>query len=88
MILIAAVFALVSCKKEQNTFNYTYRYTTEESEEYRKENKLKEFFITSLTEFNEILSSTEIENERTFLRESKAKKNIVVINDTLFITAK
>jgi hypothetical protein len=88
MILIVAVFALVSCKKEQSTFVYTYRYTTEQSEQYRKENQLKEFFITSLTESNKILSSTEIENERTFLRESKANKNIVVISDTLYFTAK
>ncbi len=88
MILIVSVLTFASCKKEQSTFIYTYRYTTEQSEQYRKENKLKEFFITSLTESNKILSSTEIENERTFLRESKAKKNIVVITDTLFITAK
>jgi len=88
IILIGSLFALVSCKKEQNTFHYTYRYTTDQSEEYKKENNLKEFFITSLTESNKILSSSEIETERTFLRNSKANKNIVVISDTLFITAK
>jgi hypothetical protein len=88
IILIVAFFALVSCKKEQSTFHYTYRYTTEQSEQYRKENKLKEFFVTSLTESNKILSSSEVETERTFLRKSKANKNIIVISDTLFITAK
>ena len=88
IILIVSIFALVSCKKEQSTFNYTYRYTTQESEQYKKENKLKEFFVTSLTESNEILTSSQIETERTFLRNSKANKNIIVISDTLFITAK
>jgi hypothetical protein len=88
IILIGSLFALVSCKKEQSTFVYTYRYTTEQSEQYRKENQLKEFFVTSLTESNKILSSTEIENERVFLRESKANKNIVVKTDTLYFTAK
>jgi hypothetical protein len=87
IILIVAVLTFTSCKKEQSTFHYTYRYTTEQSEKYREENKLKEFFITSLTESNRILSSTAIEKERTFLRGSKANKNIVVISDTLFITA-
>jgi hypothetical protein len=88
IILTLAVLTFASCKKEQNTFHYTYRYTTEQSEEYKKENNLKEFFITSLTESNKILSSSEIETERIFLRNSKANKNIVVISDTLFITAK
>ena len=88
IILIIAVLTFASCKKEENKFLYTYRYTTEESEQYRKENKLKEFFVTSLTESNEILSSSQIEQERTFLRNSKASKNIAVITDTLFITAK
>lgn len=88
IILIGSLFALVSCKKEQNTFHYTYRYTTEQSEQYRQENKLKEFFITSLTESNKILTSSQIEDQRTFLRNSKLNKNIVVISDTLFITAK
>ena len=88
IILTLAVLTFASCKKEQSTFHYTYRYTTEQSEEYKKENNLKEFFITSLTESNKILSSSEIETERTFLRKSKANKNIVVISDTLFITAK
>ena len=88
IILIIAVLTFASCKKEQSTFHYMYRYTTKQSEQYRKENKLKEFFVTSLTESNKILSSSEIETERTFLRNSKANKNIVVISDTLFITAK
>ncbi len=88
MILIVAVLTFASCKKEQSTFHYTYRYTTEESEQYRKENKLKEFFVTSLTESNEILTSSEVETERIFLRNSKVNKNIVVISDTLLITAK
>ena len=88
IILIIAVLTFASCKKEESTFNYTYRYTTEQSEQYRKENKLKEFFITSLTESNEILTSSQIETERIFLRNSKVNKNIVVISDTLFITAK
>jgi hypothetical protein len=87
IILILSILTFASCKKEQSTFHYTYRYTTEQSEQYRKENKLKEFFVTSLTESNEILSSSEIENERIFLRGSKAKKNIIVINDTLYFTA-
>ena len=88
IILTLAVLTFASCKKEESTFHYTYRYTTEQSEQYRKENNLKEFFITSLTESNKILSSSEIETERTFLRNSKANKNIVVISDTLFFTAK
>ena len=88
IILIVSILTFASCKKQQSTFHYTYRYTTEQSEQYRKENKLKEFFITSLTESNKILSSSQIETERTFLRNSKANKNIVVISDTLFITAK
>jgi hypothetical protein len=88
IILIVAVLTFTSCKKEQSTFIYTYRYTTEQSEAYKKENQLKEFFITSLTESNKILSTTEIEKERIFLRESKANKNIFVINDTLYFTAK
>jgi hypothetical protein len=88
IILILVVLIFASCKKEQSTFHYTYRYTTEQSEAYKKENKLKEFFVTSLTEYNEILTSSQIENERTFLRESKAMKNIFVISDTLFITTK
>lgn len=85
--LIVAVLTFASCKKEENKFIYTYRYTTEQSEQYREENQLKEFFVTSLTESNKILSTTEIENERTFLRESKVNKNIVVITDTLYFTA-
>ena len=88
IILIVSILTFASCKKQQSTFHYTYRYTTEQSEQYRKENKLKEFFITSLTESNKILSSSQIETERTFLRNSEANKNIVVISDTLFITAK
>lgn len=88
IILIASVLTFASCKKEKSTFHYTYRYTTEQSEQYKKDNNLKEFFITSLTESNEILTSSQIEAERTFLRKSKANKNIVVISDTLFITAK
>ncbi len=88
IILIVSILTFASCKKEKSTFHYTYRYTTEQSEQYRKESKLKEFFVTSLTESNKILSSSEIETERTFLRNSKANKNIVVISDTLFITAK
>jgi hypothetical protein len=88
IILILSILTFASCKKEQSTFHYTYRYTTEQSEQYRKENNLKEFFITSLTESNKILTSSQIETERTFLRKSKANKNIVVISDTLFITAK
>lgn len=88
IILIIAVLTFASCKKEQSTFHYTYRYTTEQSEQYKKDNNLKEFFITSLTESNKILTSSQIEAERTFLRKSKANKNIVVISDTLFITTK
>ena len=88
IILTLAVLTFASCKKEESKFHYTYRYTTAQSEQYRQENNLKEFFITSLTESNKILSSSEIETERTFLRKSKANKNIVVISDTLFITAK
>lgn len=88
IILIVSILTFASCKKEQSTFHYTYRYTTEESEQYRKENKLKEFFVTSLTQSNEILTSSEVEIERIFLRNSKLNKNIVVISDTLFITAK
>ena len=87
IILIMSILTFASCKKEQSTFHYTYRYTTKQSEAYRKESQLKDFFITSLTESNKILSTTEIENERIFLRESKLNKNIVVISDTLFITA-
>lgn len=88
IILIGSFFALVSCKKEQSTFHYTYRYTTEQSEQYRQENNLKEFFITSLTESNEILTSSEIETERNFLRSSKLDKNIIVKTDTLYFTSK
>jgi hypothetical protein len=79
-LLIIGVF-LISCSKQK--IIYKYQYTTQQSEEYRKENKMKNFYVTSLGGYDKILSASEIEAERLRYRVGAPA---VVISDTFFIT--
>jgi hypothetical protein len=77
--LILVFICSVSCKKQSN-FIYKYSYTTESS---LKTNRTS----TSLSNYDELLTLSQIEAERLILRESK--KNILnesVIKDTLILT--
>lgn len=59
---------------------YTYRYTTQQSEEYSKKNKYQ-IYNTSLSDYDKILTPEGIEKERNFLRSTK---NVEILKDTLF----
>lgn len=77
--LILIFLCLTSCKKNE-TFIYKYSYTTESS---LKVNRI----TTSLSNYDHLLNSSEIEAERLLIRESK--KNLLnenVIKDTLILT--
>jgi hypothetical protein len=80
IILIGSIFTfLISCKKNEN-FIYKYQYTTTKSQEYKK-------IVSSLSNYDHQLNSSEIESERIFLRSSKENLfNEKVLNDTLIFT--
>lgn len=80
VILILGIIAtLTSCKKQEN-FIYKYSYTTEQS---NKANRI----TTSLANYDEKLSTSEIEAERILIRNSKETlTSQKVLTDTLFIT--
>ena len=80
IFLTLGMFALLtSCKKNEN-FIYKYSYTTEQS---NKANRIS----TSLSNYSEKLSTSQIEAERILIRTSKESLlNTKVLNDTLILT--
>jgi len=80
VILILGIFAtLTSCKKNEN-FIYKYSYTTEQS---NKANRI----TTSLSNYDHLLTPSEIEAERILIRTSKESLlNTKVLTDTLILT--
>lgn len=80
LILTFGIFALLtSCKKQEN-FIYKYSYTTDASQQAGRT-------VTSLANYSEQLTPSQIEAERLLIRESK--KNLLnenVLNDTLILT--
>lgn len=80
VILTLGIFAtLTSCKKNEN-FIYKYAYTTEQS---NKANRIS----TSLSNYDDQLSPSEIEAERLLIRQSKESLlNTKVLTDTLILT--
>jgi len=80
ILISATILTLISCNKRKDKFMYKYEYTTEQSEQYSKQNKY-EIKNTSLTDYKEILTEEQKEKERKFLRLSKKVK---VLKDTLY----
>lgn len=81
LTLIAIILImLISCNKRKEKFMYKYEYTTEQSEQYSKDNKY-DIKITSLSDYKEILTEEQKEKERKVLRLSK---HVKVLKDTLY----
>jgi hypothetical protein len=78
-LTLSILALLTSCKKNEN-FIYKYSYTTEQS---NKANRI----VTSLSNYDHKLNTSEIEAERILIRGSKETLlNTKVLNDTLIIT--
>ena len=80
ILISATILTLISCNKRKDKFMYKYEYTTEQSEQYSKDNKYK-IKITSLSDYKEILTEEQKEKERKILRLSK---HVKVLKDTLY----
>jgi hypothetical protein len=79
ILIFGIIASLTSCKKNE-TFIYKYSYITEAS---LKTNRI----TTSLSNYDHLLNSSEIEAERLLIRESKNNLlNDNVIKDTLILT--
>jgi hypothetical protein len=79
ILTLGIIATLTSCKKESN-FIYKYSYTTEQS---NKANRI----VTSLSNYSEKLSTSQIQAERLLIRTSKETLlNTKVLNDTLILT--
>jgi hypothetical protein len=79
ILAFGIIASLTSCKKESN-FIYKYSYTTEAS---LKANRT----VTSLSNYGEQLTPSQVQAERLLIRESKKSLlNENVISDTLILT--
>jgi hypothetical protein len=79
ILTLGIIATLTSCKKNEN-FIYKYSYTTEQS---NKANRI----VTSLSNYSEKLSTSQIQAERLLIRTSKETLlNTKVLNDTLILT--
>jgi len=79
ILTFGIIASLTSCKKESN-FIYKYSYTTESS---LKANRT----VTSLANYSEQLTPSQVQAERILIRESKKSLlNENVLSDTLILT--
>ena len=79
ILTLGIIATLTSCKKQEN-FIYKYSYTTEQSEQANR-------IVTSLANYEDELSTSQIEAERILIRTSKESLlNQKVISDTLILT--
>lgn len=85
-ILLIIGITLISCSKVKNRFIYKYQYTTEQSNQYKESAKMKDFFVTSIGEYNKILNTSEVEAERVNYRNKYKANSIKIISDTFYIT--
>lgn len=79
ILILATITTLTSCKKNEN-FIYKYSYTTEQSNKASK-------IVTSLSNYDHQLNTSQIEAERIIIRQSKETLlNVKVLKDTLILT--
>lgn len=79
ILILGIIASLTSCKKQQN-FIYKYSYTTEKSAAAKRTS-------TSLSNYSELLTPSQIQAERLIIRQSKKDLlNEIVISDTLTLT--
>ena len=79
ILTFGIIASLTSCKKQEN-FIYKYSYTTEASLKLNRT-------VTSLANYSEQLTPSQVQAERLLIRESKKSLlNENVISDTLILT--